>query len=181
MTLLLKPRWNADHGHRREHIHNLQFFFLNVCKHCLKVINDITVQICWTHAWFALWSTVVKKLERPTFMRLPSCKDWAMDLAMVSKKNQEYYRKTLNRTELLHKHVEQHERQVSHLLFNYSTTTELMQELCGWDRDRAQTLSSLLLVLKSAVCLRVAVTAVASTSWVVAEFPEMRLLVTNTY
>lgn len=29
----------------------------------------------------------------PTLMRLPSCRYWAMDLAMVSKKNQEYCRK----------------------------------------------------------------------------------------
>lgn len=34
----------------------------------------------------------------PTFMRLPSCRYWAMDLAMVSKKNQEYYRKGYKRT-----------------------------------------------------------------------------------
>lgn len=32
-----------------------------------------------------------------TFMRLPSCRYWAMDLAMVSKKNQEYYKKRQER------------------------------------------------------------------------------------
>lgn len=63
--------------------------------------------------------------------------------------------------------------QVFPLLFNAGTTT-------GWQKPK-QTLRSLLLVLKSAVCLSVAVTAVASTSWVVAWFPDGGLLVTNTY
>ena len=43
------------------------------------------------------------------------------------------------------------------------------------------TLSSLLLVLKSAVCLRMAVTAVARTSWGEDDFPDAQLLVTKTY
>lgn len=143
-----------------------------------------------------------------TFMRFPSWRYWAMDLAMVSKKNQEYCRKeqkryfstcrlqkkeplrvtkgqmwqrwwdrvqAATRSLSLHNH---YYRLVCHLLFNVSTTAGLIDVRL---LRQIPTLSSLLLVLKSAVCLRMAVTAVASTSWVLAEFPDTGLLVTNTY
>lgn len=67
------------------------------------------------------------------------------------------------------------------LLFDSGTTFELTPGLNAADEDWPPTLRSLLLVLKSAVCFKVAVIAVATTSWVVTDFPDAELLVTNTY
>lgn len=153
----------------------------------------------------------------PTFMRFSSCRYWDMDLAIVSKKNQEYCRKEQKTScyasflgtwwEFMSKESWKVKYSTSSYTFeDFSPETggtnrhnHLLPFLgrcttCCWKlvlqvdwqelqyvQGRVRTLSSLLLVLKSAVCLRTAVTAVASTSWVVTELPDAGLLVTNTY